>query len=90
MKPKHHYKPLSHRRFLEVYERAMRIERYLQNKQPPTCYKDIREQMGLSYRQTVEALEVLENLDIVHVSVITEWNGCHYIFPHHVWLNHPE
>ena len=85
----HHYQPLGIR-WNEVWFGAMRIKEFLENTTPPTVYKDIQWSMGLSYRQTVEAIDMLKQLGVVDVTYTAVWNGCHYIYPHRVWLTHPE
>jgi hypothetical protein len=76
-------------RSIENVERAFRIWDFLEETQPPVLYKNIQERMGLSYRQTIRALGLLCELGIVHVTVTADWNGCHYVYPHRVWLTRP-
>lgn len=66
--------------------RALRLWQFLEESNPPITYKDIRRELGLSYRQTVRAVGLLCASGVAHVSVTADWNGQHYIYPHRVWL----
>ncbi len=74
---------------VEEYQRAMRVWSFLENENPPVLIKDVRREMGLSYRQARRALEILKNFGIVSISVTADWNGCHYIYPHRIWVWQP-
>lgn len=73
-------------REIEVNQRAGRVLSLLYEAQPPVRYKDIQQELGLSYKQVVEVIRKLKALDMVYVTVIAQWNGRNYIYPHHVWI----
>lgn len=74
---------------IENQLRALRIWEYLEETTPPVTYKELRRDMGLSYRQTVIAIGLLVSCGVVHVMVTPEWNGCNYIYPHRILLEQP-
>jgi predicted DNA-binding transcriptional regulator len=74
---------------IEDQLRALRLWEYLEQKNQPVIYKDIRRDMGLTYRQTVRTVGVLCAAGVVKVTVTADWNGCHYVYPHQVWLTTP-
>jgi len=73
-------------RRIEVEQRVLRVWQFLKGHPAPTEIKDVRMHMGLSYRQTREALSILEEAGVVSITVTADWNGCYYIYPHRIWL----
>jgi hypothetical protein len=74
---------------IENLNRAVRVYAYLENTTLPVMYKDIRRDLGCSYWQTVRAVGLLVRWGSVHVTVTTEWNGMHYIYPRRIWITNP-
>jgi hypothetical protein len=70
----------------ENWERAFRLLRYLEAERDGVMYKNIRQDMGLSYSQTIRAVGLLASVGSVKVRSIALWNGCNYIYPHFVTL----
>lgn len=74
---------------IEEQQRAIRLWEYLEQSTPPVMYKNIRQDLGLSYWQTVRACGILAEAGVIDITVTADWNGCYYVYPHRVWLKTP-
>jgi len=69
---------------IENQWRSIRVWDLLDQAGKPLLYKDIRRELGLSWRQTVRAVGLLVSVKAAKVQVDVVWNGQHYIHPHKV------
>lgn len=76
-------------RSIENVQRAARLLSYLCDNESGVFYRDIRRDLGLSYHQTVRAVDLLCAMDMAVVHVQAVWNGQHYIYPHKVSIPTP-
>lgn len=74
-------------RSIENSQRAARVLSFICEYPTYVLYKDIKRELGLSYRQAVRAVGLLVAMDFVTVHVPSVWNGQHYIYPHQITLN---
>lgn len=69
-------------------ERQLRDERvlnYIIKCPGPVSVKEVRLELGLSFKQAIESLARNEYFGVVLHRQTSKWNGQHWIYPHEFW-----
>jgi len=74
--------PRTEKMTIEVSQRATRVWEYVERLDCGVTIKNVREDMGLSYRQARQVLNLLVDMQVLRVKVTPVWNGVYYIHPH--------